>query len=180
MARWYRDAVDGGLVQPDAMQVATASGARTVLLKGIDERGFSFFTNYESRKGIDLARDPRCSLVLLWKPLERQVLATGRAVRVSAEESDAYFATRPRGSQLSTWVSRQSTVVASRDDLERELASVEARYPEGTPVPRPPYWGGYVILPDTVELWKGRRNRLHDRLRYRRDGDGWVIERLAP
>jgi pyridoxamine 5'-phosphate oxidase len=180
VARWYADAVDAGLVQPDAMQVATASSSRTVLLKGIDERGLSFFTNYESRKGVELARDPRCSLVLLWKPLERQVLATGRAERLPAEESDAYFATRPRGSQLSTWVSRQSAVVASRAELERELAAVEARFPDGTTVPRPPYWGGYVIVPDTVELWKGRRNRLHDRLRYRRDGDTWVIERLAP
>jgi pyridoxamine 5'-phosphate oxidase len=178
VARWYRDAVDGGLVQPDAMQVATAHSARTVLLKGIDERGFSFFTNYESRKGRELADDPRCSLVLLWKPLERQVTVTGRASRVSPEESDEYFATRPRGSQLSTWVSRQSTVVASRDELEAALAEVEARFPGD--VPRPPYWGGYVVEPDAVELWKGRRNRLHDRLRYRRDGDAWVLERLAP
>ena len=180
VARWYQDAIDGGLLQPDAMQLATTSSSRTVLLKGIDERGFSFFTNYESRKGVDLDADPRCSIVLLWKPLERQALATGVAERLPPEESDAYFATRPRGSQLSTWVSRQSSVVASRAELERELAVVEARYPEGTTVPRPPYWGGYVIVPDTVELWKGRRNRLHDRLRYRRDGDGWLVERLAP
>jgi len=160
------------------MQVATHSSARTVLLKGVDERGLSFFTNYESRKGRELAEDPHCSLVLLWKPLERQVTVTGTAERVSAEESDAYFATRPRGSQLSTWVSRQSTVVASRQELLDELAAVEARYPDT--VPRPPYWGGYLVRPDTVELWKGRRNRMHDRLRYRREGDGWVAERLAP
>jgi len=160
------------------MQLATASSARTVLLKGIDARGFSFFTNYESRKGRELADDPRCALVLLWKPLERQVTVTGVAERVSAEESDAYFATRPRGSQLSTWVSRQSTVIASRAELEDQLAEIEARYPDV--VPRPSYWGGYVVRPDTVELWKGRRNRLHDRLRYRRAGDAWVLERLAP
>lgn len=185
VARWYQDAIDGGLVQPDAMQLATTSPdrgvtGRTVLLKGIDERGLSFFSNYESRKGIDLARDPRCALVLLWKPLERQVTVTGTAERLPAEESDEYFATRPRGSQVSTWASRQSTVVGSRAELEAGLAEVEARYP-GV-VPRPPYWGGYVVVPDSVELWKGRRDRLHDRLRYRRDGDGdgWVLERLAP
>jgi pyridoxamine 5'-phosphate oxidase len=178
IARGYHEAIDGGVVQPDAVQLATHSSARTVLLKGIDERGLSFFTNYESRKGIELAEDPRCALVFLWKPLERQVTVTGRAARVSAAESDEYFATRPRGSQLSTWVSRQSTVVASRAELEAALAAVEARYPDE--VPRPPYWGGYVVEPDGVELWKGRRNRLHDRLRYRRDGAAWVIERLAP
>ena len=178
VARWYQDAIDGGLVQPDAMQLATARSARTVLLKGIDERGFSFFTNYESRKGIELAEDPRCSLVLLWKPLERQVTVTGTASRLSPEESDDYFASRPRGSQLSTWVSRQSTVVASRAELEAALADVEARHPAD--IPRPPYWGGYVVEPATIELWKGRRNRLHDRLRYRRHRGTWVIERLAP
>jgi pyridoxamine 5'-phosphate oxidase len=178
VARWYQDAIDGGLVQPDAMQLATTRSARTVLLKGVDDRGFSFFTNYESRKGAELAEDPRCSLVLLWKPLERQVTVTGTAARLPPEESDEYFASRPRGSQLSTWVSRQSTVVASRAELEAALAHVEARYPDV--VPRPPYWGGYVVEPVTVELWKGRRNRLHDRLRYRRNGDSWMLERLAP
>ena len=165
------------------MQLATSIpdsrvSARTVLLKGIDERGFSFFSNYESRKGIELAADPRCAVVLLWKPLERQVTATGVAERLSAEESDEYFATRPRGSQLSTWVSKQSSVISSRAELEDALAAVDARHPDD--VPRPPWWGGYVIRPDAVELWKGRRNRLHDRLRYRRSGDAWIIERLAP
>jgi pyridoxamine 5'-phosphate oxidase len=178
VSAWYADAIAAGVVQPDAMQLATRASARTVLLKGIDERGFSFFTNVESRKGRELAEDPHCSLVLLWKPLERQVTATGVAERVPDEESDAYFATRPRGSQLSTWVSRQSRVVASRAELEGALAEVEARYPGA--VPRPLWWGGYVIRPDSVELWKGRRNRLHDRLRYRLDGDAWVLERLAP
>jgi pyridoxamine 5'-phosphate oxidase len=178
VGRWYQDAIDGGLVQPDAMQLATASSARTVLLKGIDERGFSFFTSYESRKGADLAADPRCALVLLWKPLERQVTITGTASRLPAAESDEYFATRPRGSQLSTWVSKQSAVIASRAVLTDALGAVEARFPDV--VPRPPHWGGYVVRPDTIELWKGRRNRLHDRLRYRRAGHGWVLERLAP
>lgn len=176
--RWYDDAVAGGLVQPDAMQLATVTSARTVLLKGIDERGFSFFTNYESRKGNDLADDPRCSLVLLWKPLERQVTVRGVAERVPAEESDAYFATRPRGSQLSTWVSKQSTVIASRAELEDQLAEVDARFPGA--VERPPWWGGYVVRPDEVQLWKGRRNRMHDRLRYTRAGGAWTLERLAP
>src|SRR4029453_15543782 len=128
-----------------------------------------FFTNYESRKGRELAADPRCSIVLLWKPLERQVTIPGVGSRVPGGESAEYFPPRPRGSQLSTWVSRQSTVVASRAELESALAEVEARFPNE--VPRPPYWGGYVVEPDGVELWKGRRNRLHDRLRYRREGD---------
>jgi len=182
--RWYDDAVAAGLVQPDAMQVATvdASGqpsARTVLLKGIDERGLSFFTSYESRKGAQLAGDPRCALVLLWKPLERQVNVTGVAERLPRSESDEYFATRPRGSQLGAWASAQSTVIDGRAALEAELAAVEARYP-GV-VPRPPHWGGYVVRPDTVELWKGRRNRLHDRLSYTRvPAGGWVLERLSP
>jgi pyridoxamine 5'-phosphate oxidase len=178
VARWYQDAIDGELVQPDAMQLATRTSARTVLLKGIDARGLQFFTNYASRKGRELAEDPRCALVLLWKPLERQVTVTGTAERLTEAESDEYFATRPRGSQLSTWVSRQSSVVASRAELEAALAAVEARFPDE--VSRPPYWGGYVVIPESVELWKGRRNRLHDRLRYRRERDRWVIERLAP
>ena len=160
------------------MQLATSSSARTVLLKGIDERGFSIFTNYESRKGAELAADPRCALVLLWKPLERQVTSTGVAERLPAAESDEYFATRPRGSQLSTWVSKQSAVISSRAELLEALAAADSRYPDE--VPRPSWWGGYVVRPDTVELWKGRRNRMHDRLRYRRSGDVWVIERLAP
>jgi pyridoxamine 5'-phosphate oxidase len=184
VARWYRDAVDGGLVQPDAMQVATVDAdgrpsARTVLLKGIDERGLSFFTSYESRKGRHLAHDPRCALVLLWKPLERQVNITGVAERLPEEESDEYFATRPRGSQVGAWASAQSAVIDGREALEAELAAVEARFPGA--VPRPPHWGGYVVRPDSIELWKGRRNRLHDRLRYTRAGDGsWVLERLSP
>lgn len=184
MARWYDDAVHAELVQPDAMQVATVGAdgqpsARTVLLKGIDERGLSFFTSYESRKGLQLAGEPRCALVLLWKPLERQVNVTGTAARLPASESDEYFATRPRGSQLGAWASAQSAVVDGRAALESALAGVDARYPGA--VPRPPHWGGYVVRPDTVELWKGRRNRLHDRLRYRRaPSGGWVVERLSP
>ncbi|HYD11007.1 MAG TPA: pyridoxamine 5'-phosphate oxidase [Acidimicrobiales bacterium] len=184
VARWYQDAIDGGLVQPDAVQVATVDAAgqpsaRTVLLKGIDERGLSFFTSYESRKGVQLAQNPRCALVLLWKPLERQVNVTGVAERLPARESDEYFATRPRGSQLGAWASAQSTVIDGRASLERALADVEARY-DGVDVPRPPHWGGYIVRPDTIELWKGRRNRLHDRLRYSRHGGGWVLERLSP
>ena len=183
VARWYQEAVGGGLVQPDAMQLATVGAdgqpsARTVLLKGIDDRGLSFFTSYESRKGTQLAQNPRCALVLLWKPLERQVNVTGVAERLPAAESDEYFATRPRGSQTGAWASAQSSVIADRATLERALADVEARHPDS--VPRPPHWGGYVVRPDTVELWKGRRNRLHDRLRYTRTGDGWVLERLSP
>ena len=182
VSRWYQDAIDGGLVQPDAMQLATASSARTVLLKGIDERGFSFFTNYESRKGADLAADPRCALVLLWKPLERQVTVTGTASRLSEAESDEYFATRPRGSQLSTWVSMQSSVIASRAVLTDALAEVEARFPDE--VRRPPYWGGFLITPEAFEFWQGRRGRMHDRFRYlrvpTRPDAPWQVQRLAP
>lgn len=186
VARWYDDAVAAGLVQPDAMQVATVDAdgqpsARTVLLKGVDDRGLSFFTSYESRKGVQLATNPRCALVLLWKPLERQVNVAGVAERLPAAESDEYFATRPRGSQVGAWASVQSAVIDGRAPLEAALAEVEARYPGD--VPRPPHWGGYVVRPDTVELWKGRRDRLHDRLRYTRDADadaGWRLERLSP
>lgn len=183
VGRWYREAIDAGLVQPDAMQLATVDAAgqpsaRTVLLKGIDERGLSFFTSYESRKGQQLAGNPRCALVLLWKPLERQVNVTGVAERLPPAESDEYFATRPRGSQVGAWASAQSAVIADRGALEAALAAVEERFPGA--VPRPPHWGGYVVRPETVELWKGRRNRLHDRLRYTRGGDAWRLERLSP
>lgn len=183
--RWFAEAQASGIPQPDAMTLATAApdgrpSARAVLLKGIDERGFAFFTNYESRKGRELAANPRAALALLWVPLERQVRVTGLVERLGAEESDAYFATRPRGSQLGAWASEQSRPLADRATLERRVAELEARY-AGTEVPRPPHWGGYLVVPDEIELWQGRPDRLHDRFAYARAaGGGWQHARLQP
>ena len=146
----------------------------------MDARGFTFFTNYESRKGAELAANPQAALVFFWVQLERQVRVEGRVERLSAEESDAYFASRPEGSQLGAWASQQSAVLTDRGPLEARYEELRAQY-EGQEIPRPPFWGGYRVVPETVEFWQGRVNRLHDRLRYRRQDDGpWVIERLSP
>jgi pyridoxamine 5'-phosphate oxidase len=183
--QWVADAVGAAVPEPNAMILATADAAgrptaRTVLLKGLDERGFVFFTNRTSRKARQALANPRAALVLLWLPLERQVLVTGSVTTVSEEESDAYWVTRPRGSRLGAAASPQSQVVASREELDGAVSELAARYPEGSEVPRPWYWGGLRVVPDSVEFWQGRRDRLHDRLRYRRDGAVWVVERLAP
>ncbi|MGH9266034.1 MAG: pyridoxamine 5'-phosphate oxidase [Acidimicrobiales bacterium] len=175
--RWHGDAGE-----PAEVALATASSegvpsARMVLLKGVDERGFSFFTNYESPKARDLTANPRAALLFHWPPA-RQVRVRGGVARVSAAESDAYWATRPRGSQLGAWASRQSEVIQSRAALERRLVAVAEKYPGD--VPRPPFWGGFRLMPEEVEFWHHRDDRLHDRLRYRRVEDGWVIERLSP
>ena len=181
--RWFEDA-RRALELPEAMALATAAAdgtpsARMVLLKGVDERGFLFFTNYESRKGRELADNPRAALVFHWALApRRQVLVTGRVERLAAEESDEYFRTRPHGSRLAAMASRQSTVV-NREDLDRAVAELEREHP-GDDVPRPSWWGGYVLRPDTVEFWQNRPNRLHDRLRYRRDEERWILERLSP
>jgi pyridoxamine 5'-phosphate oxidase len=184
-ARWFEDARRAGLELPEAMTLATADGdgtpsARMVLLKGVDERGFVFFTNYESRKGRELADNPRAALVFHW-PLapRRQVLVTGSVERVPDAESEEYFRSRPRGSRLAALASRQSTVVPDREALDRAFAVLESKHP-GVDVPRPDWWGGYVLQPHTVEFWQNRPNRLHDRLRYRRDGGAWILERLSP
>ncbi len=183
--RWYADAQAAGVQQPDAMTLATATAdgrpsARAVLLKGIDARGFVFYTNYESRKGRELDANPRAALVLLWLALDRQVRVTGDVARLDPEESDAYFATRPRGSQLGAWASQQSRPLADRADLEQRWQALDQRY-GGAAVPRPPHWGGYRVEPDEVEAWQGRSNRLHDRFRYTRTGDdGWTHVRLQP
>jgi pyridoxamine 5'-phosphate oxidase len=183
--RWYAEAVEAGVQLPEAMTLATATpdgapSARMVLLKGVDERGFVFYTNYESRKGHELAENPRAALVFHWPQTpRRQVSVNGSVERLPAEESAEYFRTRPFGSRIGAWASRQSDVIAGRDGLERLFAELESEHSEGE-VPRPPWWGGYVLRPETVEFWQNRSNRLHDRLRYRRSGDDWIIERLSP
>lgn len=182
---WFADAQAAGIEQHDAMTLATVTpdgrpSARAVLLKGIDERGLAFFTNYESRKGRELDANPHAALVLLWVSLQRQVRVSGRVERLSDEESDAYFATRARGSQLGAWASEQSRPLPDRSVLERRWAALDEQY-AGVAVPRPSHWGGYRVEPQEVEVWQGRANRLHDRFRYTRGSDGgWTHERLAP
>ena len=184
-AAWFADATVFGLPEPNAMILATADqaarpSARTVLLKGYDQRGFVFFTNYESRKGQELAANPYASLVFPWFPMQRQVIVAGPVQRVSRAETEEYFAARPLGSQLGAWASPQSQVLPGRAEVEAGLAAAVERFGNG-PVPAPPHWGGLRVVPDTVEFWQGRTSRLHDRLRFRRADDGdWVVERLAP
>jgi pyridoxamine 5'-phosphate oxidase len=182
---WMADVVAVPLPEPTAMVLATVSAsgrprARTVLLKSHDAGGFVFYTNRTSRKGTDLAEVPRASLVFPWFPMHRQVIVEGTVSPLSTAESEPYFRSRPHGSQVGAWASRQSTVLGSRAELDERYAELSRRWPEGTDVPMPDFWGGYRVIPDVVEFWQGRVNRLHDRFRYRRDGDGWVIERLAP
>ena len=181
--RWFTDAVAAELVEPNAMVLSTTDGrrpsSRTVLLKAYDERGFVFFTNYESRKARDIAAQAEVSLLFPWYPLERQVGLLGKAERISAAESLAYFASRPHGSRLGAWVSQQSTVITSRKLLEMKWEEVKRKFSEGE-VPLPSFWGGFRVVPVEFEFWQGRENRLHDRFRYVRNGDGWTVERLAP
>jgi pyridoxamine 5'-phosphate oxidase len=183
-ARWFAEAQAAEVEEPNAMVLATATpdgipSARVVLLKGFDERGFVFFTDYRSLKGAELEANPRAALVLHWSELERQVRITGDVTRTSAEESEAYYRSRPLGSRLGAWVSHQSQAIPSRDVLEGGLREVERRFAGGD-VPLPPYWGGYRVKPGAIEFWQGRENRLHDRVRYVREGERWRIERLAP
>jgi len=183
-ARWFAEAQAAEVEEPNAMVLATATpdgtpSARVVLLKGFDERGFVFFTDYRSRKGAELEANPRAALVLHWSELERQVRITGDVTRTSAEESEAYYRSRPLGSRLGAWVSHQSQAIPSRDVLEGGLREVERRFAGGD-VPLPPYWGGYRVKPGAIEFWQGRQNRLHDRVRYVKEGETWRIERLAP
>lgn len=172
-------------VDVNAMTLATADAqgrpsARIVLLKGLDQRGFMFYTNYQSRKGEELSSNPEAALVFFWPEQERQVCVAGSVSQLSSAESDAYFQSRPRGSQIGAWASDQSRIVHNRADLEQKWDVIEQRY-EGQELPRPPHWGGYVLAPSRIEFWQGRPNRLHDRFRYSRQSDGsWAIERLAP
>jgi pyridoxamine 5'-phosphate oxidase len=181
---WFDAAREAGIYEPEAMTVATVGddgrpSARYVLLRGLDERGFAFFTNYTSAKARALDARPFAALAFGWLQVHRAVRVEGPVERLPAAESDAYFASRPRGAQLGAWASPQSAVIAGRDQLDRALAAAEEHY-AGAEVPRPPHWGGYLVRPQRVELWEGRPNRLHDRVRYERDGDGWRVERLAP
>jgi pyridoxamine 5'-phosphate oxidase len=182
--RWFGQAQEAKVLEPNAMALATATGAgapsvRMILLKGYDERGFVFFTDYRSQKAAELESNPRASLVFYWGELERQVRITGTVERISPQESEAYFRTRPHGSRLGAWASHQSRVIASRAQLENGLREVKKRFPTDD-VPLPPHWGGYRLRPEEVEFWQGRENRLHDRLRYVRQGKDWRVERLSP
>jgi pyridoxamine 5'-phosphate oxidase len=188
---WFADVVGAGISDPNAMILSTAAAdgsphSRTVLLKGFGTDGFRFFTNHTSGKGRDLAENPRASLLFPWHARQRQVIVTGAVERLSQAETEVYFHSRPHGSQIGAWASHQSSVVGSRAELENRFATISERWPESDTVPVPDFWGGYLVVPVTVEFWQGRKNRLHDRLRYRRadgsgqNGESWHLERLAP
>ncbi|RTZ61886.1 MAG: pyridoxamine 5'-phosphate oxidase [Gammaproteobacteria bacterium] len=182
--QWFKQAEDSGILLPESMCLATATpdgkpSARMVLLKEVDETGFVFYTNYASRKARELDANPHASLVFHWASLQRQVRVEGSVERVSAAEADAYFASRARGSQIGAWASKQSAVLDARETLEQRVHEMERRF-GGEPVPRPEFWGGYRVIPEMIEFWQGRTSRLHDRLVYQREGEGWVVQRIYP
>ena len=183
--KWFEDARASGEPMPEAMALATVSAegapsVRLVLFKGLHREGFEFFTNFDSRKGLELEANPRAAAVFWWERLRRQVRIEGRVEKVEAERADEYFRTRPRGSQIGAWASHQSRVIPDRAHLKLRVQAIEAKY-RGREVPRPPFWGGFRLVPDNMEFWHGQASRLHDRLRYRRSADNsWVLERLAP
>ena len=182
--QWFAAALAAGVHEPNAMHLATINPegrpeGRIVLVKGVDAAGFSFYTNYNSQKGISLGANPMTSLTFFWPELERQVRIEGWVEKVSETESDTYFNSRPRGSQLGAWVSQQSQVIAGRDVLTSQQEELENRF-NGQPIPRPPHWGGFRVIPDKIEFWQGRPSRLHDRIRYRLEAGTWVIERVSP
>jgi len=184
-SRWFAEAAGAGFPEPNAMVLATVSPtgqphARTVLLKKHSVAGFEFYTNRTSVKGQDLAAEPRASLLFPWYAQQRQVRVEGRVTAMTQEQSEPYFHSRPHGSQVGAWASRQSSVLRSRAELEERWAELERRWPDGTEVPLPDFWGGYLLVPDSLEFWQGRPNRLHDRLRYRASATGWTVERLSP
>lgn len=184
-AVWFEEALNSQLIEPNAMTLATADhsgqpAARTVLLKGFDKRGFVFYTNYESRKGRDLAENPQAALLFTWLELERQIRIEGKVEKVTREESLTYFQSRPKGSQIGAWASPQSRVIEGRAILEMRVAELNLEYDHLEALPLPPHWGGYRLKPDHIEFWQGRESRLHDRICYTQAGEGWKIERLAP
>ena len=182
--RWFREAREAGLYLPESMALATSTAdgrpsVRQVLLKASDERGFVFYTNYESRKGVEIAENPRAALAVHWPILQRQVRINGLVEKTTAAESQTYFSSRPHGSRIGAWASNQSSALQDREELERKFREARERFAAGD-VPLPPFWGGYRVIPETIEFWQGRANRLHDRLRFTRNGGEWTIDRLYP
>ena len=182
--QWFDAALSARVPEPNAMHISTVTAegrpnGRIVLLKDVSDAGFTFFTNYESRKGQELIQQPFAALTFFYPELERQIRIEGRVEKVSAEESEAYFNSRPRGSQIGAWVSHQSTEIDNRDVLESRQRELEGQFADQV-IPRPPHWGGFRVMPDRLEFWQGRPSRLHDRIRYRKEGDNWLIERLSP